>query len=143
MASNKLFALNSLNQDIVDSSDLSEIFQQTKEKMMDVIGVTQHHDAATGTGKQHVADDYARLIFGQLENTNPVYAKALNFWAEKSGFEANDWTWCQRTNSTYEDCPIANYAHDTEVKFLLAVHNPSALPMKLANIAVPHGNLSV
>ena len=114
MASNKLFALNSLNQDIVDSSDLSEIFQQTKEKMMDVIGVTQHHDAATGTGKQHVADDYARLIFGQLENTNPVYAKALNFWAEKSGFEANDWTWCQRTNSTYEDCPIANYADQKE-----------------------------
>jgi lysosomal alpha-mannosidase len=64
MASNKLFALNSLNQELVDSTDLSEVFEQTKEKMMDVVGVTQHHDAATGTGKQHVADDYARLIFG-------------------------------------------------------------------------------
>ena len=51
MASNKLFALNSLNQDLVDSTNLSEVFQQTKEKMMDVVGVTQHHDAATGTGK--------------------------------------------------------------------------------------------
>jgi lysosomal alpha-mannosidase len=64
MASNKLIALNSLNQELVDSTDLSEVFEQTKEKMMDVVGVTQHHDAATGTGKQHVADDYARLIFG-------------------------------------------------------------------------------
>jgi hypothetical protein len=34
-------------------------------------------------------------------------------------------------------------ASATEVKFLVAVHNPSSLPMKLANIAVPHGNLAV
>lgn len=26
---------------------------------------------------------------------------------------------------------------------LIALHNPSNLPMKLANIAVPHGNLAV
>lgn len=26
---------------------------------------------------------------------------------------------------------------------LIAVHNPSTLPMKIANIAVPHGNLVV
>lgn len=74
MASNKLFAVNSLNQQIVDNSDFADIALETKAKMMDVVGVTQHHDAATGTGKQHVADDYARLIFGQISTTNPVYA---------------------------------------------------------------------
>jgi len=30
--------------------------------MLDVIGVTQHHDAVTGTAKQHVANDYAFRI---------------------------------------------------------------------------------
>jgi hypothetical protein len=34
--------------------------------MMDVVGITQHHDAATGTGKQAVANDYSLKIFNQL-----------------------------------------------------------------------------
>jgi lysosomal alpha-mannosidase len=62
-ASNKLFALNSLNQEVTSSSDFADVAVETKYEMMDVVGVTQHHDAATGTGKQHVANDYARLIF--------------------------------------------------------------------------------
>lgn len=62
MASNKLFALNSLNQEVCQS-DFPERAKEAKHGMMDVVGVTQHHDAATGTGRQHVADDYDRLIF--------------------------------------------------------------------------------
>ena len=30
--------------------------------MKEAMGIMQHHDAATGTEKQHVADDYARLL---------------------------------------------------------------------------------
>lgn len=30
--------------------------------MKEGMGIMQHHDAATGTEKQHVADDYARLL---------------------------------------------------------------------------------
>lgn len=30
--------------------------------MKDAMGIMQHHDAVTGTEKQHVADDYARLL---------------------------------------------------------------------------------
>lgn len=110
---------------------------------MDVVGVVQHHDAVTGTGKQHVADDYARQIFKGLENTNPVYAQAINFWADKVGFVANDWQWCLRYNSTYADCPIADYADGDSFKMLIAVHNPANLATKISQIAVPHGNLLV
>lgn len=30
--------------------------------MREAMGVMQHHDAITGTEKQHVADDYARIL---------------------------------------------------------------------------------
>ena len=48
-----------------------------------------------------------------------------------------------RYNSTYEDCPIAKYADQTEFQILVAVHNPANLPIQIANIAVPHGKLAV
>ena len=32
-----------------------------KDKLTDILGVMQHHDAVTGTEKQHVADEYLKL----------------------------------------------------------------------------------
>jgi lysosomal alpha-mannosidase len=90
-SSNKLFTLNSLNQEINAQSDFAAKALETKENMMDVVGVVQHHDAVTGTGKQHVADDYSRQIYKGLEKTNPVYTEAINFWAKKVGFVADEW----------------------------------------------------
>lgn len=34
-----------------------------KDKMLDELGINQHHDAVSGTGKQAVADDYARRLY--------------------------------------------------------------------------------
>lgn len=31
--------------------------------LRETMGVMQHHDAITGTEKQHVANDYARLLY--------------------------------------------------------------------------------
>jgi alpha-mannosidase len=141
-ASNKLFALNSVNEESL-CSDFAKDALAAKENMMDVVGVMQHHDAVTGTSRQNVADDYNRLIFKQLEATNPLYARALSFWANKTGFNASDWQWCVRTNSTFADCPINRQAYSKDLKMLVVAHNPANLPMKTLNIAVPHGNLSV
>ena len=41
------------------------------------MGVNQHHDAVTGTGKQAVANDYAWRIYKSLQNTNQVYSQLL------------------------------------------------------------------
>ena len=49
---------------------------------MDVVGIVQHHDAVTGTAKQHVSDDYKYRIFKGIETTNPVYAGVIDKIAE-------------------------------------------------------------
>ena len=52
------------------------------------------------------------------------------------------WEWCLKENSTYLDCPIAKY-QDVQTNFIVAVHNPSMIPLKYARIALPHGNFDV
>ena len=40
----------------------------TSDTLCRAVGVAQHHDAVSGTSKQHVADDYAkRLAIGAAE----------------------------------------------------------------------------
>lgn len=37
--------------------------------LKEAIGIMQHHDAITGTEKQHVADDYARILSSSIAET--------------------------------------------------------------------------
>lgn len=37
-------------------------FEESLTQLREVMGVMQHHDAITGTEKQAVANDYARLL---------------------------------------------------------------------------------
>ena len=97
--------------------------------MLDVVGVSQHHDGITGTGKQHTANDYVNRIFQGLEAVNPVYAGVISDFATTVGFKADEWQWCSRTNSTYIDCPIAAHADSQDIKMVVSVHNPANLAM--------------
>ena len=40
--------------------------------MKEVMAVMQHHDAVTGTEKQHVANDYARLLHMGVEECHKI-----------------------------------------------------------------------
>lgn len=60
--------------------------------MLDAVAVVQHHDAITGTGKQHTSDDYKSRIFKAMEQTNSVYAEVISNLANSTGINSNNWT---------------------------------------------------
>lgn len=74
-ASQKMMAEKVL-QEHVDDNEVNQILK-AKEGFFDAMGVLQHHDAITGTEKQHVADDYTKTISKAKANSNKVYANLL------------------------------------------------------------------
>jgi lysosomal alpha-mannosidase len=93
-SSNKLFALAGLNQQTNDTEIVNMI--SATSKMTDVVGVIQHHDSITGTGKQHVANDYSKKIYEAIEMTNEQYAEVISKMARNVGVDSAQWSWCQR-----------------------------------------------
>ena len=60
-----------------------------KNRMLDAIGINQHHDAISGTGMQAVADDYAWKL-SKAESHNAVeYVKQISEKINKTtGYES-------------------------------------------------------
>ncbi len=105
--------------------------------MRRAVALLQHHDAVTGTEKQHVADDYSlRLAMGE------VSAKAILMRAveERLGLQAKSLKMCERTNSTFEDCPTSEL--DVGDKMTLIVENSGDARSETIEVRVP-GGLSI
>jgi hypothetical protein len=51
--------------------------------------------------------------------------------------KADKWFQCYKTNSTWLDCPLANY-NNGNVTFLVNIHNPSLDFSYYQRIKVPH-----
>ena len=139
-ASNKMHTFRMLD---VSASD--QTVNQTltaQHSMLDSMGIYQHHDGVTGTARQHVADDYSLRLHNSIKNNNPVYAQAIQdfFLAHKTNISSNQWTWCERLNGTYLDCPISTYSISDHV---IVSHNPSLVDQKYLKLKVPHGNWNV
>ena len=97
------------------------------------MGVYQHHDAVSGTAKQLVANDYAKRLSKAITlNNDLLYSDLMNQQVSDltGGFATTTpWQQCIKTNSTYLDCPIANF---TGPEYHVSVHNPSSLTLKTA-----------
>ncbi|KAI4336391.1 hypothetical protein L6164_014924 [Bauhinia variegata] len=97
------------------------------DSLADALAIAQHHDAVSGTEKQHVANDYAkRLAIGYTEAEELVAASLACMTEGKSK------TGCTSSNTKFQQCPLLNisYCPASEVDFsngknlVVVVYNP-------------------
>jgi lysosomal alpha-mannosidase len=62
---------------LVAMTQLGQLGASPLDSLREAMGVMQHHDAVTGTEKQHVAEDYARTLTKALEDTKGAVGTAV------------------------------------------------------------------
>jgi len=99
----------------------------SRNEMLDQLGISQHHDAVTGTEKQLVANEYEAFLTKAMNDNNHVYGQLLGEKASAldNALEGVDWIQCQRTNTSYLDCPITKYDFKDDYTMYLMVHTTS------------------
>lgn len=109
--------------------------------MREQMGVMQHHDAVTGTEKQHVADDYIRNTFIAMKACNDNARLILNKLSKPEEEETDvqfEFASCHYLNVS--ECAISE-AND---QFMVTVYNPLAhSTFQAVRIPVPHPNYLV
>lgn len=92
--------------------------------LREAMGVMQHHDAITGTEKQHVADDYARLLNIGLTECELIVNTALSQIITKDNSSNEDPT----PKITINTCPLLNTSScvwsENQDDFVVTVYNP-------------------
>ncbi|CAN6485588.1 unnamed protein product [Victoria cruziana] len=96
------------------------------DALADALAIAQHHDAVSGTEKQHVADDYAkRLAIGYTEAEQLVNGALACLTEGKLNAS------CRNVNTQFKQCPLLNisYCPPSEVnlhlnkRLVLVVYN--------------------
>ena len=84
-------------------------------KLREVMGVLQHHDAVSGTAKQHVTFDYAQRLAEGINECDQVVASGLKYLMKNNPPKIE---FCHLLNTTQ-----CSATEDNE-KFVVNVYNP-------------------
>ena len=72
-----LFAILKVVKQLAAVTQLGQTGDSPLDSLRETMGVLQHHDSITGTEKQHVADDYARMLTSSIEEAQGIAETAL------------------------------------------------------------------
>ncbi|KAJ8919646.1 hypothetical protein NQ315_006173, partial [Exocentrus adspersus] len=95
--------------------------------MREAMGVMQHHDAVTGTEKEHVAHDYAKILSTGIDECEIITNQALSKLIDGTGYKhpeidpmpgTTDFTICRLLNTS--QCEFT----ETNDNFVVTVYNP-------------------
>lgn len=96
------------------------------------MGVMQHHDAVTGTEKQHVANDYIHNMYNALQGCNENVKLILNEFSKPTTDEFDQEGADKPITPTFEfeSCHLLNISQchisENSKKFMVTVYNPLA-----------------
>ena len=124
-ASNKVFGLKVLDETVEDAE--VEAYMDSQYRMLDALGIMQHHDAITGTAKQAVADYYNYLMETAMDYSNYYYSHIVGKIATGLGVSSDlerDWTNCSISQIESADCGITDSKGQT---WGLVVQNPATV----------------
>jgi hypothetical protein len=95
--------------------DSGPLFQLT-----DALGVVQHHDAVSGTAKQHVADDYSKRLAAGMESASGFLIQTLR----QGMLDLENLMYCPLLNETV--CEVSEQITSNETQLYVLVYNPLA-----------------
>ncbi|KAJ8915809.1 hypothetical protein NQ315_004621 [Exocentrus adspersus] len=116
-AAKQLLALNEIQRG--SDEDVKSL-----QNLREVMGILQHHDAITGTEKQHVANDYVRLLTKAIETAEEPLGVAIGNLLRKSQTDVN----LQLSSCLLANVSICSVTQQSE-KFVVAVYNPLSWPV--------------
>ncbi|XP_022991108.1 probable alpha-mannosidase At5g13980 isoform X2 [Cucurbita maxima] len=74
--------------------------------LADALAIAQHHDAVTGTEKQHVANDYAKRLWIGYKEAEKLVASALACLVESTPYSE-----CGNPTAKFQQCPLLNVSY--------------------------------
>lgn len=101
--------------------------------MREAMGVLQHHDAITGTEKQHVAFDYARQLSEGIAECDIIVNAALKKLTGTQPYEQNEINSRRSDKISFDSCLLLNISQcevaEQNKKFVVTVYNPLSQPV--------------
>lgn len=108
----------------VISTENEDLLNDNLDQLRRMMGVMQHHDAVTGTEKEHVANDYHRSLYASFAacetNTKTALDQIVTGKNVTEGPLVFQFHSCWNLNIS--DCSVT----ETSEKFIITVYNPLA-----------------